>query len=102
MIFNSDALKQVQEAIFSLKTVTTNHATVYFKHFLVVRENFQNHLDLILDSKLNLFDHVHEKTKKATNDVKVIRKMNFSLPRPSLLIIYIYIYIYISFVRSLI
>ena len=40
------------------------------------------------DSKLNFFDHINEKIKKATKGVNVIRKMNLFLPRSSLLTIY--------------
>ena len=41
-----------------------------------------------IDSKLNFFDHINEKIKKATKGINVIRKMNLSLPRSSLLTIY--------------
>ena len=51
-------------------------------------ENFQKHLGLFLDSKLNFSGHINEKIKKATKDINVIRKMNLPLPRFSLLTIY--------------
>ena len=54
----------------------------------MIRENIQKHLGLLLDSKLNFFDHINEKIKKATKGVNVIRKMNLLLPRSSLLTIY--------------
>ena len=72
---------------FSRKGITTNHATVYFNNDPVIRENFQKHLGLFLDSKLNFSDHINEKIKKATKVIYVIRKMNLSLPRTSLLTI---------------
>ena len=55
----------------------------------MVRDNIQKHLGLFLDSKLSFFDHINEKTKKATKGVNVIRKMNLLLPRSCLLTIYI-------------
>ena len=72
----------------SLKGITTNHATVYFNNAPVIRGNFQKHLGLFLDSKLNFFDHINEKIKKATKGINFVRKMNLSLPRTSLLTIY--------------
>ena len=53
-----------------------------------IRGNIQKHLALFLDSKLNFFDHINEKFKKATKVVNVIKKMNLLLPRTSLLTIY--------------
>ena len=88
MIFNPDVSKQAQEVIFFRKGITTNHATVYFNNDPVIRENFQKHLGLFLDSKLNFSGHINEKIKKATKNINVIRKMNLSLPRSSLLTIY--------------
>ena len=88
MIFNPDASKQVQEIIFSHKTIASNHETVYFNNVPVIRENIQKHLRLFLGSKLSFFDHINEKIKMATKVVNVIRKMNLLLPRSSLLTIY--------------
>ena len=61
MTFNPDVSKQAQEVVFSSKGITTNHATVYFNNDPVIRENFQKHLGLFLDSKLNLSGHINEK-----------------------------------------
>ena len=85
MIFNSDISKHAQEFFFSRKGITTNHAIVYFNNDPVIRENFQKHLGLFLDSKLNFSGHINEKIKKATKSINAIRKMNLSLPRSSLL-----------------
>ena len=88
MIFNPDASKQAQEIVFSRKANASNHKTVYFNNVPVIRENIQKHLGLFLDSKLNFFDHINEKIKKATKGVNVKRKMNLLLPRSSVLTIY--------------
>ena len=88
MVFDPDASKQAQEIVFSRKANATNHGTVYFNNVPVTRENIQRHLGLFLDSKLNFFDHINEKIKKATKVVNVIRKMSLMLPRCSLLTIY--------------
>ena len=60
----------------------------------MIRENIQKHLGLFLAFKLNFFDHINEKIKKATKGVDIIRKMNLLLPRSSLL------KMYKSFVRT--
>ena len=88
MIFNPDVSKQAQEVVFSRKAITTNHSTVYFDNVPAIGENFQKLLGMILDSKLNFFDHINEKIEKVTKGVNIIRKMNFSLPRSSFLTIY--------------
>ena len=76
MIFNPDFSKQAQETVFSCKAIATNHETVYFNKFSVIREHFQKHLGLLLDSKLNFFDHFNKKIKKATKGIIFIWKMN--------------------------
>ena len=88
MIFNPDASKQARETIFSRKANASNDATVYFNNVPVIRDNIQKHLGLFLDSKISFFDHINEKIKKATKGGNVIRKINWLLPRSSLLTIY--------------
>ena len=88
MIFKPDALKQAQEIVFSRKANASNHETVYFNNVPAISENIQKHLGLFLNSKLNFFDRINEKIKKAAKGVSVIRKMNLLLPRSSLLTIY--------------
>ena len=87
MIFKLDVSKQAKEVVFSCKAIATNHATVYSNKDPVIRENFQKHLGLFLDSTLNFSDHINEKIKKATKGINIIRKMNLSSPRSSLLTI---------------
>ena len=84
MIFNPNVSKQTQEVLFSRKAITTNHITVYFNNVPLIRENFQKHQGLILDSKLYFFDHII----KSTKCINVIRKANMSLPRSSLFTIH--------------
>ena len=60
MIFSPEVSKQTQEVVFSRKAITTNHTIVYFNNYPVIEENFQKHLDLSFDSKLNLSDHINE------------------------------------------
>ena len=53
----------------------------------MIKENVQKDLGLLLDSKLNFFDHINQKIKKVTKRVKVIRKLNLLLACSSLLTI---------------
>ena len=85
IIFNPGVSKQAQEVVFSRKAITTNHATVYFNSDPVIKENFQKHLGLFVDSKLKFSGHINQNVKKATKGINVIRKMNLSLPRSSVL-----------------
>ena len=87
MIFNPDILKQAQEIVFSPKASASNHGIIYFKNVPVIRKNNEKHLGLFFDSKLNFFDHMNEKIKKATKGVNVIRKMNLLSSCSSLLTI---------------
>ena len=87
IIFNPGVSKHAQEVAFSRKTITTNHATVYVNSDPVIKKNFQKHLGLFVDSKLKFSGHINQNVKKATKGINVIRKMNLSLPRSSLLTI---------------
>ena len=53
----------------------------------MIKENVQKDLGLLLDSKLNFFDHINQKIKKVTKRVKVKRKLNLLLACSSLLTI---------------
>ena len=54
----------------------------------IKRECVQKHLGVFLDEKLSFSEHINEKTKKVTKGINLLRKLNLSLPRSSLLIIY--------------
>ena len=52
------------------------------------RKNTQKYLGLYLDAKLNFSDHRNEKIKKAVKGISVVKKLNVTLPRSSLLTMY--------------
>ena len=52
------------------------------------RKSTRKQLALLLDEKLKFSDHINEKLKKVTKSIYLLRKLNFTLPRSSLLIIY--------------
>ena len=72
MIFNLDVSTKAQEIVFSGKVSATNHGTVYFNNVPVIKENIQKHLGFFLDSKLNFFDNINEKIKKANEGINFI------------------------------
>ena len=84
--FNSDVSKQAQEVIFSRQKNIGNHPAVFFNNLPINRS--QKHLGLLLDEKLNFSEHINEKLKKVTKSINLLRKLNLTLPRFSLLIIY--------------
>ena len=88
MSFNPDVSKQAQEVIFSRKKNIGNHPAVFFNNLPIKRKSAQKHFGLLLDEKLNFSEHINEKLKKVTKSINLLRKLNLTLPRSSLLIIY--------------
>ena len=87
MNFNPDLSKQVQEVIFSRKTVKVSHPSITFNTVPVARTACQKHLGLHLDEKLNFHDHINAKTLKANEGIGIIKRCSNTLPRKFLLII---------------
>ena len=88
MSFNPDVSKQNQEVIFSRKKNISNHPVVFFNNLSINRKSTQKHLGLLLDEKLKFSEHINAKLKKVTESINLLRKLNLTLPRFSLLIIY--------------
>ena len=88
MVFNPDPSKQATEVIFSHKINKVNHPTLYFNASPVSTAPFQKHLGLFLDKKLNFGHHLNEKISKANKIIGLIKRLNYHLPRKSLLNIY--------------
>ena len=88
MSFNPDVSEQAQEVIFSRKKNIGNHPAVFFNNLPINRKSTQKHLGLLLDEKLKFSEHINEKLKKVTKSINLLRKLNLTLPRSSLLIIY--------------
>ena len=86
-VFNPDASKQAQEIFFSCKK-NPNHSDIYFNNLPLKRKNTQKHQGLYLDAKLNFSEYINEKIKKAVQGISVIKKLNVTLLRSSLLTIH--------------
>ena len=58
MSFNPDANKPAQEVIFSHKINQINHPILTLNDTQVERTSCQKHLGMLLDHKLNFYEHV--------------------------------------------
>ena len=64
MTFNPEPNKQVQEVVFSLKTKNTSHLLLNFNNNTVQQAQFQKHLGVYLDGKLDFREHLQNMFKK--------------------------------------
>ena len=85
MLFNADPKKPAQEVLFSRKNQIQNHPTISLNNIHVERTNFQKHLGLIFDEKLNFKQHVDSAISKVNKGISVIKKLRHTLPRKSLI-----------------
>ena len=88
MSSNLNVSKHAQEVIFSRKKNINNHPIAFFNDISINRKSTQKHLGLLLDEKLNFFEHINEKLKNVTKSINLLRKLNLTLPRFSLSVIY--------------
>ena len=87
MLFNTDPKKPAQEVLFSRKNQIQNHPTISLNNIQVERTNFQKHLGLILNEKLNFKLHVDSAISKIKKGISVIKKLKHTLPPKSLITI---------------
>ena len=64
MTFNPDPNKQAHEVIFSCKIKKMSHPPLNFHNNSVQQVQFQNHLGIYLDSKLDFCEHLQNMLKK--------------------------------------
>ena len=74
--------------LFSRKNQIQNHPTISLNNIQVERTNFQKHLGLILDEKLNFKQHVDSALSKVNKGISVMKKLRHTLPWKSLITIY--------------
>ena len=65
-----------------------NHSDIYFNNIPLKRKNTQKHLRLYLDAKLKFSEHINEKVGTTVKGIGVIKKLNVTLLRFSLLTIH--------------
>ena len=64
MTINPDPKKQAQKVIFSRKTKKTSHPPLNFNNNTVQQVQFQKHLGVYLDGKLDFPEHLQNMLKK--------------------------------------
>ena len=88
MTFNPDANKQAQEVIFSRKIKKTSHPPLNFNNNSVKHVQFQKHLGVYLNGKLDFHEHLQNMFKKINKTISLLRKLQNKLPRAPLVTIY--------------
>ena len=88
MNFNQGPTKQAHEVIFSCKAKKIYHPPLVFNNTSDSHSSSQNHLGVILDSKLIFDEHLRMVSLKVSKTVGLLRKLHNLLPRSSLITIY--------------
>ena len=88
MAFNPDLNKQAQQIIFSRKIKKTSHPPLNFNNNSVKLVQFQKHLGIYLDGKLNFREHLQNMFKKVKKTISLFCKLQNNLPRAPLITIY--------------
>ena len=88
MRFNPDRKKQAEEVIFSRKNNKVGHLPLYFSDNLVKSSSTHKHLGMILDTKLDFSLHLKNVQNKVNKTIGLLRKLQDTLPRTSLITIF--------------
>ena len=88
MNFNPGTSKQAQEVLFSRKVKVTAHPQLVFNNNPVHETPTQKHLGMFLNSKLNFQENFENILNKVNKTTGLLRKLQNTLPKPSLLTIY--------------
>ena len=88
MKFNPDTSKQAQEVLFSRNIKVTAHPQLVFNNNPVHETATQKHLGMFLGFKLNFQEHFENMANKVNKTIGLLRKLQNTLPRPSLFTIY--------------
>ena len=83
MSFNPDHTKPAHEIFLVVKEVK-----LIILCFPVKRVLFHRHLKITLDSKLDFNGHINTVLSKVNKTIALLQKVQYILPRPSLLTIY--------------
>ena len=88
MNFNPGTSKQGQKVLFGHKAKVTTHPQLFFNNNPVHETATQKHFGMFLSSKLNFQEHFQNILNKVNKNTGLLRKLQNTLPRPSLLTIY--------------
>ena len=88
MNFKADTSKQAQEVIFSRKIKVTAHPQLVFNNNPVHETSARKHVGMFLNFKLNFQQHFENMLNEVNKTIGLLRKLENTLPVPSLLTIY--------------
>ena len=88
MKFNPDTSKQAQEAIYIHKIKVTAHPRLVFNNNPSHETSTQKHLRMFFDFKLTFQEHFENILNNVNKAIGLLRKLQNTLSRPSLLTIY--------------
>ena len=88
MTFNPDPNKQAQEVIFSRIIKKTSQPPLNFNNNSVKQVQFQKHLGVYVDDKLDFREHFRYIFKMVNRTISLLRKLQNILPRAPLVTIY--------------
>ena len=88
MTFNPDHKKQAQDVIFSRNVKKTLHPLLNFNNDSVKQVQFQKHLGVHLDDKLDFREHLRNIFIKVNRTISLLRNLHNNLPRDPLVTIY--------------
>ena len=88
MRFNLDPKEQAQEVIFSRNINKIDHPLLYFNDNLVKSSSTHKHLGIMLDTKLDFSLHLKNIQNKVNKTIGLLRKLQDTLPRTSLITIF--------------
>ena len=85
MRFNPDPRKQAQEVIFSRRINNIDHSLLYFNENLTKSSSTHKHLGMVLETKLDFSLHLKNLQNKVNKTIRLLSKLEGSLPRTSLI-----------------
>ena len=88
MSFNQDPSKQAQEIVFSRKTKKNSHPSLRFNNSIVSQSPYQKHLAIFIEAQLTFEEHLKVITTKVNKNIRLLRKLQNILPRPTLMTMY--------------
>ena len=88
MKFNADPENHAQEVIFRRKINKIDHPPLYFNQNLVKSSSTLKHLGMVLDTRLDFNLHPKNVQNKVSKTIGLIRKLQNTLPRTSLITIF--------------
>ena len=87
MSFNPDPSKQAQETLFSRKIKKISHPLLRFNNSIFSQSPYQKHLPIFLYAQLIFEEHLKVVATKVNKTIGRLRKLQNTLPRPTLIII---------------